>query len=189
MNNNIRQPWIDIGYELFSKFGPKGLKVETIAKMVNKNKSSFYHHFADMEVFVEYLQIYHLERTKSIAIRAKECKNMVPDMLNLLLDIKQDLLFNRQLRINRNLNDFKKCFENVNRTVEDAFIRIWSEALGLEENEQLAQIVLNLTVENFYLQITEETLTYDWLLSYFTEILLMVKGIRTNNKASLNASV
>lgn len=180
MKNNIKQPWIDIGYRMFSEQGPKGLKVDIIAKMVNKNKSSFYHHFADMEVFIECLQDHHLKRTESIAIRAKECKNMVPDMLYLLLDIKQDLLFNRQLRINRHLTEFKNCFEKANKPVENAFIKIWSEALGLKENENLAQIILNLTVENFYLQITEETLTYDWLLNYFNEILLMVKGISTN---------
>lgn len=177
MKENIKQPWIDIGYELFSKNGPNGIKVEVIAKLVNKNKSSFYHHFADLENFIECLLEHHLERTKAIAIRAKECKSMNPDLLTLLVDIKQDLLFNRQLRINRHLPEYKNCFVKANKPVEDAFIKIWSEALGLKEKEHLAQIVLNITVENFYLQITEETLTYDWILNYFNEIILMVKGI------------
>lgn len=183
MNDNIKQPWIHIGYDGFSKQGPKGLKVELMAKLVNKNKSSFYHHFADMEVFIECLLHYHLERTKFIVARTKECKNMVPEMLQLLVEVKEDLLFNRQLRIHRHLPEFKTCFEKANKPVEDAFLKIWSEALELGENEQLAQIVLNLAVENFYLQITEETLTYDWILTYFNEIRTMVIGIKTIKKA------
>ncbi len=183
MKETIRQPWINIGYELFSQQGPKGLKVAVLSKLVNKNKSSFYHHFADIEVFTAFLLVHHLERTKEIAIRAKACEKMVPDMLHLLVNIKQDLLFNRQLRINRQLPEFKSCFEKANKIVENAFIKIWSEALGLDEKENLAQIVLNLTVENFYLQITAETLCYDWILNYFNEILLMVKVLRTSKKS------
>jgi hypothetical protein len=130
-------------------------------------------------VFTAYLITAHLERSKIISIKAKACENMVPDMLNLLIDIKQDLLFNRQLRINRHLPDFKKCFENANKPVENAFIKIWSEAIGLEGKEFLAQVVLNVTVENFYLQITEENLCYDWLLNYFEEIRFMIKSFHT----------
>jgi AcrR family transcriptional regulator len=178
MTDNIMKPWIDIGYEIFSKFGPTGLKVEGISKLAKKNKSSFYHHFADMEYFTQCLLTHHLQRTNPIVIRAEKCTCIVPDLLWLLIDIKQDLLFNRQLRINRHLPEFKNCFEKANKPVENAFIKIWSEALGLQEKEDLAKIVLNLAVENFYLQITEETLTYEWLLDYFNEIRKMVIGFK-----------
>jgi AcrR family transcriptional regulator len=182
MTNDIRLPWILAGYHLFASEGPKGLKVEVIARQVNKSKSSFYHHFADLEVFTEILLNHHLERAKRIAERERLCKNVIPDLLNLLLEIKQDLLFNRQLRINRNISQFKQCFEKSSTEVGEAILGIWAEALGLRDNSNLARIVLKLSLENFYLQITAETLTYKWLLNYVNELQNMVKEFKKEEK-------
>lgn len=52
--------------------------------------------------------------------------------------------------------------------------------LGLSGNSNLAQIVLTLSLENFYLQITEETLTYEWLLKYVNELKTMVTAFQNN---------
>ena len=180
MDDN-KQPWILAGYDLFSKEGFKGLKIEVLARKVNKSKSSFYHHFADLDGFTESLLNYHLERSKIIAEREKQCKIMVPDMLNILLEVKQDLLFNRQLRVNRDVLEFKKCFEKTDKEFENTFLDVWAETLGLSYKKHLAQIVLNQTIENFYFQITEETLTYEWLFNYIFKIREMVNEFIKNN--------
>lgn len=70
---------------------------------MTNDKSPFYHHFADLEVFIQILLKHHLERAKMIADKERLCKNVVPDLLRLLVEVKSDLLFNRQLRINRNI--------------------------------------------------------------------------------------
>lgn len=174
-------PWLAIGYQKFGKEGPKGLKVEGIAKEVGKSKSSFYHHFADLEVFTESLLQCHLQKARGIAQNARRCKTMVPDMLNLLLESKADILFNRQLRIHRHIPAFKRCFEQSHEPIESAFLKIWSESLGLGDKTFLARLVLNLTVENFYLQVTEETFTYDWLKKYLHNIQGMVREMVQSN--------
>lgn len=179
---DTKQDWILVGYELFAKEGPQGLKVEVIARKVGKSKSSFYHHFADIEVFTEFLLNYHVEVAKVIGERERLCKNVVPELLLLLLEIKQDLLFNRQLRIHRSTPAFKACFERVSREMGDAIVGIWAEMLGIPAQESLAGLVLGLTIENFYLQITEETLTYEWLLNYTNEIRFMVQGFKNSVK-------
>jgi len=51
--------WITKGYGMFALFGEKGLKVEQLSKNVGISKSSFYHHFADLDVFVERLLQHH----------------------------------------------------------------------------------------------------------------------------------
>ncbi len=178
MFEKSKQPWIEIGYGIFSSQGPNGLKIDVMAKKLNKSKSSFYHHFADIDGFIDCLQQYHLFKSVRVAAQAKLCQNIMPDIINLLIDIKQDLLFNRQLRINRHIPRYKECFDKAQKTVERGFIKIWSEAIGLDEN--LAQVVLNLVAENFYLQITEETLTYNWLSGYFLEILMMLRSLSKN---------
>lgn len=167
--------WIEIGYELFSKEGPKGLKVELLARKAGKSKSSFYHHFGDLELFTDSLLQYHLERSIVISKQAASCQNMVPDLLNLLLSVKSDILFDRQLRIHRDVLEFKKCFEKASGQVEDAFLNIWSDSLGLGDKTYLARIILNLTVENFYLSVTDENINSEWLVNYLKEIHFMVR--------------
>lgn len=191
MKIDSKEPWILCGYDTFAKEGPKGLKIEVIARAVNKNKSSFYHHFADLEIFIDILLNYHIERAKIISDQETFCKKVVPDLLNVLLDFKTDLLFNRQLRINRTNNQFKNCFEKSSKIVGESILDIWAEMLELTDNSNLARIVLNLSIENFYLQITEETLTYEWLENYMKELKIMAKEFNKNStrKALLNGNV
>ena len=181
-SKDLLAPWILVGYEIFANEGPKALKVEVIARRVNKSKSSFYHHFADLEVFVEFLLAYHLERAEIIAEQERQCKNVIPELLHLLTEVQQDLLFNRQLRINRDIPKYKHCFEKASATVGEAILGIWAAELGLGDNSYLAQIVLNLTLENFYLQITPETLSYEWLYEYVQGLKTMVQAFKQNEK-------
>ncbi len=178
MTKSSKLPWIRTGYTLFASEGPAGLKVEVMARKVNKSKSSFYHHFADLEVFTEILLQYHLERAQIIAQQESECQQVIPELLEVLLTVKEDLFFNRQLRINRNVPAFRACFEKASMQVGGAILDIWAVELGLNQNAHLAQLVLNLSLENFYLQITPETLTYDWLYQYIQNLKTMVKEFK-----------
>ncbi len=175
------QPWLVIGYKIFSKEGPTGLKVERIAKEVGKSKSSFYHHFAEPDLFTESLLQFHHEKAMDIARQVQRCKSMVPDMLNLLLEVKEDIFFNRQLRIHRQNPAFKNCFEQSHEPIERALLKIWTDALGLDDKTSLARLFLNLTVENFYLQVTEETFTYSWLKIYLHNIQAMVREMKKSS--------
>lgn len=180
--NELKRPWIEVGYEIFSQEGPQGLKVEVLARRVGKSKSSFYHHFADVEGFTEQLLTYHLNRSAIIAEQERQCPQVIPDLLLLLIEVKEDLLFSRQLRIHRNIPAFKACFETASQEVGEAIGGIWAEALGLTDNSYLALIVLNLSLENFYLQLTPETLTYEWLLEYIQGLQRMVHEFKNNAK-------
>lgn len=180
---DAQRAWILVGYELFAQEGPKGLKVEVIAKKVGKNKSSFYHHFVDMDIFTSFLLDFHLERSKIIAEEERRCQNVDPELFEVLLKNKQDLLFNRQLRIHRQNAAFESCFMQVNEIVAGAITGIWAQALGLSGNSNLANMVLELSIENFYLQITEDTLTFDWLQQYLQRLQNMVQAFdkKTNS--------
>ncbi|MFT6210701.1 MAG: AcrR family transcriptional regulator, partial [Bacteroidia bacterium] len=46
----------------YSGFG--SISIESISRQVGKNKSSFYHHFGDTEVFKDELLTYHLLRAE-----------------------------------------------------------------------------------------------------------------------------
>lgn len=170
--------WLQKGYTIFAQEGPKGLKVEVLARLVNKNKSSFYHHFADLEIFTEILLQYHLERAAIMAEAERRCRNVDPELLQVIIQFKEDLFFNRQLRVHRAVAVFKQCMEQSNAQVAGAIIDIWAEALGLSKQTQLAALVLNLSFENFFLQITEENMNYTWLSNYVKELKTMVKAFK-----------
>lgn len=176
--NDARQTWILCGYERFAREGTAGLKIEVMAKAVFKSKSSFYHHFADTEVFTEWLLQYHLERAQLMAERELACQNIVPELLHVILEFKQDLLFNRQLRVHRDVPAFKTCFEKANAFVGGAIVQLWANELGLRDQSHLAGLVLNLSMENFFLQITEDTLTYEWLSQYVFDLKKMVAAFQ-----------
>jgi len=185
MKNTIEQPWIEAGYEIFSLQGPEALKIEKIARRVGISKSSFYHHFADMEIYREKLLGYHLERACRLAEKAKLCKAVVPDLLHAFLEMKQDLLFNRQLRIHRTNMAFLLCFERAHTVVQDEFIGIWAEMLGLKDQPRIAQNILNVATDLFYQRMTNDNLTYDWLVAFIDEIKVFLEDvIRSSGVAS-----
>ena len=173
----LTKPWIQVGYEIFSQKGPAGLKIEEIARKVNKSKSSFYHHFADLEIFTQLLLKYHLARAKEIAEKENLCKSIDPELLNILIEAKTDLLFNRQLRINRETKDFKNCIELSDKFVGEGFLKVFSKELNLELNLSEANNFFQLVLENFYLKLTEDRITYQWLSEYFAELKQLVSNL------------
>lgn len=176
--NDPKFSWVLAGYTLFAKSGPSALKVEALARKVGKNKSSFYHFFADPDIFIDHLLDYHRERSRIMAEKEGECRNVDPELLMVILDFREDVLFNRQLRVHRNTPRYRKCLEQTNQEVAGAILEIWAEALGLSGQTQLAGVVLKLSLENFFLQITEDTLNYEWLSGYVGELRTMVRAFQ-----------
>lgn len=174
------QIWIDAGYKTFAFEGPQALRIEKLAKTVEKNKSSFYHFFADLEVFTERLLEAHLVAAKVLSDKEAKAENEA-ELTDLLMEHKIDLLFNRQLRIHRDHSDFQACFMKTNEISLPGFLPVWKKIIGLTENNHLAQMVLMLSMENFFLQITDETLNASWMAAYFEKIRAMVKLFKNTN--------
>ncbi len=174
------QIWIEYGYQIFANEGPQGLRIEKLAKSIQKNKSSFYHFFADLEVFTQRLLDFHLEQAKEIARKESEAQNE-SELAHIIVEHKRDLLFNRQLRFHRENPDFKACFQKVNEVSLPGLLPVWKEIIGLDENNYLAKMVLMLSIENFFLQITDETLNETWIFAYLDKIREMVKLFKNTN--------
>lgn len=165
--------WIETGYKCFAFNGPNGLKVERLSKDVGKNKSSFYHLFADLEIFTERLLEFHLSQAKAISKKESNASSE-KELISIILEHKIDLLFNRQLRIHRNHPEFKEYLDRIFQFSIQGLLPVWKNIISLSENGALAQMVLHLSLENFYLQITDETLNELWLKTYFADIRQMV---------------
>lgn len=170
MTTDSKEIWIKEGYEIFATSGQIGLKIEPLAKKVGKSKSSFYHHFADLELFTDYLLRHHIEQSKIIAQKEQKSENIDPELINILVEYRADLLFNRQLRINQNIKSFALTLEQSNKIVGDAFVTVWVKDLGLQLSQKQIEGIFTLALENFFLQINSETLNYEWLSNYFKNL-------------------
>ncbi len=171
--NPTKIPWIEAGYLTFAYEGPAGLKIERLAREVGKNKSSFYHLFADLEIFTSELLAHHLKQSKILAEKEASCTDL-EELIEVILAHKIDLLFSRQLRVHRAQPEFEQCFTRTTEMSVPAVIPIWSKIIGLDDHSYLAELVLQLSLENFFLQITDETLNPIWLHEYFKTIQNMV---------------
>jgi AcrR family transcriptional regulator len=166
--------WLQAGYELFAAAGPAGLKIEVLAKQVGISKSSFYHHFADLEIFRDLLLAYHVRQAHRLAEKEAACACINPALITVLLAHKTDLLFHRQLRVHRHNQLYSQYLAEASAPGARAFIGIWEKELGLELAPHLLGSVYQLALENFFLQLTEATLNREWLSTYFDQLTRLV---------------
>jgi len=177
MINANALPWLEAGYEIFALQGPDALKVEALARKVGISKSSFYHHFADLEIYSEMLMAYHLESIGVMARNSTKCKVIDPDFLMLMLEHKRDIMFNRRLRVHRDNLSYQLCFERASYSVEKEFIGIFAAMYGLETQLDIGWNVLKVVNDLFYSRVTNENFTYDWLVKFLEEIDNFMKDV------------
>lgn len=64
-NTSKSQLWVDVGYNLFAKEGMDGLQIERLARILQLNKSGFYHHFGDFDGYLEAISKSHRENASN----------------------------------------------------------------------------------------------------------------------------
>lgn len=170
MSNPNALPWIEAGYRVFAEQGPEALKVEQLARQVGISKTSFYHHFADLEVFTEQLMAHHCARAVQLAEQAAACRSIDPDFLRLLATNRLDMLFQRQLRMRRDNLGFQLCYQRAHGAVEERILPAWAEALGIPGQLTPAREMFAVVTDVFYQRLTNANLTYAWVAGLLREI-------------------
>ncbi|MEI7596899.1 MAG: TetR/AcrR family transcriptional regulator [Bacteroidota bacterium] len=170
MTNDSTDIWIKTGYEIFAISGHVGLKIEPLARKVGKSKSSFYHYFADLEIFIDRLLQFHIEQSYLIANKEQQANNIDPQLIDILVEHRIDLLFNRQLRINQNIQSFSDTLNQSNKIVGNGFVKVWVKDLNLQLSQKQIEGIFTLALENFFLQINVDNLNYKWLSEYFANL-------------------
>jgi AcrR family transcriptional regulator len=176
MTKSNKEIWIKTGYEMFALTGYSGLKIEQLSKRVGKSKSSFYHHFADLDLFIEILLEQHIKQSYILAEKERVSANIEPELINILLDHRFDLLFNRQLRIHQNFKSYSDTLVQSNSIVGEAFLNVWVKDLGLQLSQKQLDGIYTLALENFFLQINAENLNFTWLSQYFASLKKIASG-------------
>jgi AcrR family transcriptional regulator len=170
MSTPVERPWIDAGYAAFALGGPDALKVEQLARQVGISKSSFYHHFADVPVFIERLLAHHLLRADVLASKAGACTSFDPAFIQHLVEHRVDLLFQRQLRMFRDNAAFQRCFQEAHERVAEQVMPRWAEALGISGQLGPAREMFQVVTDVFYQRLTNDNLSYPWMVELLKEI-------------------
>ena len=174
------QIWIIKGYEIFALFGEEGLVIEKLAKEVGISKSSFYHHFADLNIFIEKILLHHLNKSSIIAEKERKAKKINPDLINILIEHKTDLLFNRQLRIYSSKPNFKDTLVKSSKIIGTDFITLWLTDTKLNLTSKQAESIFELAMENFFLQINQDNINKEWLNNYFVNLIRITRNFETS---------
>ncbi len=151
-----REKWIDSGYEYFGQIGPASLNVERLSMIVGLNRSSFYHYFSDTQIFETFLLEQHVDLFRELGVQLEACEAFKPDLLNLLLSLKKQMAFHRQLLIHESVPRYKTCFMKAKSFTESRTFELWSKYNHLDgdRNDQLS---LYTVIRDFYLVHYDQT--------------------------------
>lgn len=169
--------WIKVGYEMFATKGHIGLQVEPISRIVGKNKSSFYHHFTDLEFFIDELLAFYLKQSKIILEKENNAKNFNPDIINIFLEHKNDILFSKQLLLNQQDKKFRKVLLISNENVSANYVLLLKTDFNVNLKPRGIESFFELVSNDFFLQINEDNLHFDWLANYVINMRRLAKSL------------
>ena len=168
------EAWIKAGYKLLGKEGIEGIKVERLARILQLNKSGFYHYFGSMKVYVKSLIQYHVDMAKDIAPEIACCDNLDPDLLLLMIKHKGFFLVESQLLLKSKQAYFSAEADEASKIINKELLPLWRKDTQLPEDSAVALSYLNIILHFFYARINSDNLSYQYLhsLTFETEAVL-----------------
>ena len=155
--------WVEAGYNLFAHEGPEGLQVERLARILNLNKSGFYHYFGDTESYFKQLKNYHYGKCEHFLKDVANCQNIDPEYLNILIKHKVSVLAQVQMVRNQIHPLLYGAHKELDEKVGQAILRIWAEYTELSNNLDLALTYYTIVRDMFYSRINHENFNYNYL--------------------------
>jgi hypothetical protein len=158
--------WVEQGYQLFAEEGLDGIQVERLARILQLNKSGFYHHFGDLEGFCSQLVILHFAKVNFFLAGIHQCKQLDPDYLLLLTRHAHTVMFQVQLTRNKEHFDFYQTSERVDRRVNHNIQKLWSDYIGVQHSHDLMIRYFSIVRDMFYTRISFDNLNYQFLRDF-----------------------
>ena len=155
------ETWIKAGYKILGAEGVDGIKIERLAKTLKLNKSGFYYYFGTMEFYLKSVLQYHLECAHSIGTEIADCKNIDPDLLNLIVKYKTFFLVESQLLGKCKLPHVRHDVDEAGQIINKAFLQLWQNTEGLSGDPAVMLDYLNILHHFLYSRIATETINYE----------------------------
>lgn len=111
LQDDPKKRWIECGYRQFALYGPDNLSIKQISKELDVARTSFYHHFGDIHLFIDDLLAYHWRIVEYFnTLAAQHCRQLIPDIYLALEKFPVELQFNLQLFHHRHNPAFNYFF-------------------------------------------------------------------------------
>jgi AcrR family transcriptional regulator len=171
------EAWLEVGYNLFAEEGVSGIQIERLARILQLNKSGFYHYFGDLEGYYLELVEHHHQKVHYFIHDVNMASKLDPDYLALLICHSSTVMFQVQLTRNKQ-NPFYEASEIVDIKVNQAVKRLWSDFLGVDISTDVGMRYYYLVRDKFYTRISFLNLNYEYLHNLVTEAKVVVSQLR-----------
>jgi AcrR family transcriptional regulator len=168
-----KQLWIEKGYEHFAFNGPFKFSVNQLSKDSGLSRASFYHHFGEIELFIDELLNVHWSICQAFDQKCAEtCQSLVPDIYKLLAEYPIALRFNLQLFRHRHIPKFNIIFIKTFESSSNTFaLNLFAEHFSLVLNHsELSSLWLTLC-ESWYSRLNPDQLSEKELVAHGKDIL------------------
>jgi len=171
--DNNRQLWLEKGYEHFALYGPENLSINKLSKNIGLSRASFYHHFGDLDCFIEELLGEHYEIIETFNSAGKNnCNNLFPDLYVLIAHYPIPLKFCLQLFRNRSNPRFNLVLIKSYESTANSFaLKLFAKHLDLTQSDQEIYHLWLTLGEAWYSRISPEDLSTKTLQKHAEEIL------------------
>ena len=173
-----RQLWLEKGYEHFALYGPRNLSINKLSKSVGLSRASFYHHFGDLDVFVEDLLAQHWAIIEIFNAEGKiKCNHLFPDLYDLLGYYPIPLKFSLQLFHNRSNPRFNFVLIKAYEAIAESFaLDLFANHLGLIQSDKKVYHLWLTLGEAWYSRLDPDELSSETLQKHSEEILKTLSG-------------
>src|SRR5688572_24786943 len=154
MSNKNSAKWIETGYNLLAVNGPEGVHIEKMARILRANKSSFYHFFGTLEIFLDELMLHHYDKVDLVLNDCKNARSLDPEYLEQVVKHKVTFMVQVQLARHKNIPLFSKACLHVNQKMDRSILQLWNKHLGVFDNDNLSLLCLNFVRDTFYSRVS-----------------------------------
>jgi AcrR family transcriptional regulator len=179
-NKKGHQKWLQLGYEIFAEEGLEGLQVERLSRILQLNKSGFYHYFGDRDTFIQEICDYHKKRLDQYCLNIQKCKNFDPEYITLLFESKYTVMAHVQLmEIKTKDNFFHQIHEDGNKEIDSLVLPIWADFLELPDDQETAGKFWVLARDAFYTRFDPLRYSYEFIQNMAYESKSLIKKMIT----------
>lgn len=179
------ETWIQSGYKLLGAEGVDGIKIERLARILNLNKSGFYHYFGNMQSYMEALVQYHISMAKPIATEIAGSRNIDPDLLQLIVKHKSFFLVESQLLVKSRPALSYSNIDEAGEIINKELLALWLNTQGLPDDMSIARGYLNIIRHFIYARIDAKNISYEFLHKLYIETKeVLENAVREKNTGS-----
>ena len=173
--------WTEQGYSLFAEEGLDGIQIERLARILQLNKSGFYHYFGDLEGYCEEIVKLHHRKVDYFLQDVGKVNRVDPDYLLVLVKHAPTVMAQVQCTRHKHSQSFYQASEVVDRKLNSAIQQLWSDYLGVT-NPDLVVRYFSIIRDMFYTRISFKNLNYPFLYNMATEARQLVAQLISNNE-------